>query len=157
MPSLTLFENTLLGALHNHSSADESRAAALQALEQVGLLDQADDLGSTLVPSQLRLLELARALAGKPRLLLLDEPFAGLDAKEKEGFVQVLRDQWSRGLTIVMVDHDIRTVAATVERLFVIDNGVHIADGDPQTVIREPQVISAYLGSKWQEHEHVEA
>ena len=86
-----------------------------------------------LVPSQIRLLEVARALVGRPTLLLLDEPLAGLDTAEVQEFIDILRAQHAAGLTIVLVDHAVGTVAKIVDRLVVIDNGVLIADGVPPT------------------------
>ncbi|MGE0067814.1 MAG: ATP-binding cassette domain-containing protein [Solirubrobacterales bacterium] len=146
---LTVFENAVLGAQHQVEGGEDKRELALNALATAGLIDRADTLTSALVPSQLRLLELARALAGRPALLFLDEPFAGLDIRERDGFVEVLKGCCRAGLTIVLVDHDIRTVAASVERLFVLDNGSEIACGDPQAVIRDPAVVDAYLGARW--------
>jgi ABC-type branched-subunit amino acid transport system ATPase component/ABC-type branched-subunit amino acid transport system permease subunit len=150
LPDLTVFENVLVGAMHQVEGDGESRTAALRALSVVGLIDQADDLARDLGPSQLRLLELARALAGRPTIVLLDEPFAGLDPRERQDFVQVLQACSGLGLTIVLVDHDIKTVAATVQQMVVLNNGVEIARGDPQAVVRDQRVIDAYLGVRWQ-------
>lgn len=147
---LTVFENVFLGALHQNEEEMHSRRSALQSLEVVGLLDQANALARELRPPQLRLLELARSLAGHPTVLLLDEPFAGLDQDERRGFVDVLRRCFETGQTIVLVDHDIRTVASFVQRLFVLDNGREIANGPPPDVIRDGRVVDAYLGTRWQ-------
>ena len=108
---------------------------------------------NSLVPSQIRLLEVARALVGRPILLLLDEPLAGLDAAEVQEFIEILHTQHAAGLTIVLVDHAIGTVAKIVHRLVVIDNGILIADGAPADVCRMPRVVEAYLGTR-SDHAH---
>ena len=86
--------------------------------------------------------------------MLLDEPLAGLDPSEVNELIEILRRQRTAGVTIVLVDHAISTVAKIVERMIVIDNGMLIGDGPPHEVTRMPQVIEAYLGSKWDHARH---
>ncbi|MBJ7594288.1 MAG: branched-chain amino acid ABC transporter ATP-binding protein/permease [Candidatus Dormibacteraeota bacterium] len=145
---LTVFDNVFLGSLQN-ADGGQRTADTWAALEAVGLEVHADVGARSLVPAQLRLLEVARALAGRPAILLLDEPLAGLTRSEARDLMQLLRTQQHAGLTIVLVDHDIGTVAAWADRLYVIDYGRNIADGAPKEVMRDDRVVTAYLGSRW--------
>jgi branched-chain amino acid transport system ATP-binding protein/branched-chain amino acid transport system permease protein len=151
---LSVFENVMLGGMigvADEGALKEAVCAALQAVELAQLANRtADSLG----PSQIRLLEVARALVARPTLLLLDEPLAGLDSSEVNELIEILRRQRIAGVTIVLVDHAISTVAKIVERMIVLDNGMLIGDGPPHEVTRMPQVIEAYLGSKWEHARH---
>jgi|GraSoiStandDraft_16_1057320.scaffolds.fasta_scaffold16803_6 ABC-type branched-subunit amino acid transport system ATPase component/ABC-type branched-subunit amino acid transport system permease subunit len=148
---LSVYENAMLGGLVGATEVAASRMdeATWRPLRAVGLEHLANKPAESLGPSQIRLLEVARALVSRPTLLLLDEPLAGLDASEVHELINILRGQQTEGLTIVLVDHAIGTVAKIVERLVVIDNGILIADGAPVEVTRMPRVIEAYLGSRW--------
>jgi ABC-type branched-subunit amino acid transport system ATPase component/ABC-type branched-subunit amino acid transport system permease subunit len=148
---LSVYENAMLGGLVSATevAASSMDEATWRPLRAVGLEHLANKPAESLGPSQIRLLEVARALVSRPTLLLLDEPLAGLDASEVHELINILRGQQTEGLTIVLVDHAIGTVAKIVERLVVIDNGILIADGAPVEVTRMPRVIEAYLGSRW--------
>jgi branched-chain amino acid transport system ATP-binding protein len=122
-------------------------AAALAALELVGLDDRAPDLAGSLPLGQLRLLAVARALAQKPRVLLLDEPAAGLRGAEKERLAETMRTLKQRGLTQVLVEHDMAFVGSLADRVVVLDRGRIIADGSPAEVRADERVVAAYLGS----------
>jgi branched-chain amino acid transport system ATP-binding protein len=121
--------------------------AALQALELVGLADRANVMAGSLPLGQLRLLSVARALAQRPRVLLLDEPAAGLRGAEKERLAETLHALTGDELTQVLVEHDMGFVGSLAQRVIVLDRGRVIADGTPAEVRENEQVVAAYLGS----------
>jgi branched-chain amino acid transport system ATP-binding protein len=121
--------------------------AALQALELVGLADRANVMAGSLPLGQLRLLAVARALAQRPRVLLLDEPAAGLRGAEKDRLAETLHALKEDELTQVLVEHDMGFVGSLAQRVIVLDRGRVIADGTPAEVRENEQVVAAYLGS----------
>jgi branched-chain amino acid transport system ATP-binding protein len=125
----------------------EIRAAAREALELVGLAPLARRSATTLPFGQLRLLAIARVLAQRPRVLLLDEPVAGLRAGEKARLREVFLDLKERGFTQILVEHDMQFVGAVADRVLVLDRGRLIADGPPQQIRHDERVIAAYLGT----------
>lgn len=116
-------------------------------LERVGLTDIADRTAGDLPTGSARLVEIARALATKPRLLLLDEPASGLDESETEHLGSLLRSLSGDGLGILLVEHDVGLVMRVCDSIYVLDLGVIIAHGTPDEIKNDPQVLSAYLGA----------
>jgi branched-chain amino acid transport system ATP-binding protein len=145
---LTVAENVELGALGVGLRPTEARARTWELLARVGLSTSASLLAHSLPHGKRRLAGLARALASKPRFLLLDEPAAGLTEDEVDQLVEALlhiRDDFGVGLLVV--EHDMRLVMNLCEWIFVLDHGRLIADGIPETLRRDPEVLRAYLGS----------
>jgi branched-chain amino acid transport system ATP-binding protein len=128
----------------------EIRARSLEWLQFVGLADRAADYAANLPLGHQRLLEIARALATEPKLLLLDEPAAGLDIAETErlkDFIFAIRE---RGITVLLVEHDMSLTMEVADEIVVLDHGELLAEGTPREIQRHPAVIAAYLGRDWE-------
>jgi ABC-type branched-subunit amino acid transport system ATPase component len=146
--SLTVRDNVAVASMFGRRSQglDEARRRAEDYLELVGLSERGDARPREVNLHQRQLLELARALATQPTLLLLDEVLAGLNPAELDEAIGVLRGIHGRGTTIVLVEHLMRVVTGIATRIVVLDRGIKLADGDPRAVMSDPAVQRAYLG-----------
>ncbi|HTU03623.1 MAG TPA: branched-chain amino acid ABC transporter ATP-binding protein/permease [Candidatus Sulfotelmatobacter sp.] len=145
---LTVWENVLVGAQREESGEAETRARAMAAVGFVGLTDRAPEICRNLPYGHQKLVELARALAGEPELLLLDEPGAGLNQTEKQELVRLLKRLNELGLTILVVEHDMSLVSRVASTATVLNFGKKIAEGTVDEVLRHPAVVEAYLGNR---------
>ncbi|GAB3771201.1 ABC transporter ATP-binding protein [Ramlibacter monticola] len=145
--AMTVFENVVTAACFGGGQSErQAWRSACEVLEETGLLAQANRLAGALTLLDRKRLELARALATQPRLLLLDEIAGGLTEHEAGQLVAELRRIRARGITMVWIEHVVHALLAIADRLFVIDFGRRLADGPPQAVMSDPQVQRVYLG-----------
>ena len=146
---MSVLENVVVGAYAAHASEAAAWAGARDAVRRVGLSAAENRVAGSLTNKELRLLELARALAGKPLLILMDEPLAGLGAGETDEIIALTRALPADGVTVAIIEHTMSAMVTTVDRFVVLDHGQLLAEGKPETVTRDPRVIEAYLGRKW--------
>ena len=145
---MSVVENAMVGALVRTRRLDEARDAAMQVLEQVGLAAKASAPASSLTLPDRKMLELAKALATRPRLLMLDEVMAGLRPNEADRIVAVLRTLREAGMTIFLIEHVMRVVMSIAETVVVLHHGEKLAEGAPREIVENPRVIESYLGRK---------
>lgn len=145
---LTVRENVMVGACFGHENHGLNSAARIagEVLSFAGLASRADQQAGSLNVAQKKRLEMARALAAHPKLLLLDEVLAGLTPSEIDGMVKTILEIRTQGITIIMIEHVMKAIMNVSDRILVLEYGQQIAEGRPDEVVRNPRVIEAYLG-----------
>jgi branched-chain amino acid transport system ATP-binding protein len=142
--------NVMVGAFRGSRHAGEARRIALDVLATVEFAHRREMLGHELTVAERKRVEVARALATGPRLLLLEEPMAGLNATEKAHLLALLRQiRAERGLTIILVEHDMKAVMTLCDRIALMHRGEKLVEGIPTEVARDPRAIAAYLGEDY--------
>jgi len=146
---MTVLENVMIGAFCRTTSPDRARQEALKTLELVGLAEKRDVPGGSLIIAEQKRLELARALATQPRLLMLDETMAGLNPAETRQAVELLRKINAQGVTLIVVEHVMEAIMTISDRVMVLDYGKKIAEDVPEKIAQNEEVIKAYLGERY--------
>ena len=149
---MSIYDNVVVGAYVRARTDAEAMQLATDAIARVGLTEIAGRVAGELTTKELRLMELARALAGQPRILLLDETLAGLGHDEANEVVAVIQRLARDGMTIAIIEHTMQAMVRLVDSFVVLDHGAVIVEGEPEAVTRDNRVIEAYLGKKWVAH-----
>jgi len=142
---MTVYENILVGATFGRSSFDP-RKQALEIMDKTGMDDKANQLAGSLTLLDRKRLEMARALAADPKLLLLDEIAGGLTDSECVSLLNTIREVHETGVTIIWIEHVVHALMSVAKRLVVVDFGRKVTEGDPETVMNSPEVKSIYMG-----------
>lgn len=147
-PAMTVFENVKIASIANSRGwkADENTR---RSISLVGLGGTEDLLPGQLPHGHLKRLDIARALATSPRLLLLDEPFSGLSIQEIRSLVQVLKNLRTDGISLLIIEHVLRELMPLADRIVVLNFGKKLAESTPESIVRDQKVIEAYLGKRW--------
>ena len=147
--NLTALENVLVGALNAHAHLRKARQEAMGILDYIGMADKAEWPARKLTLEDLKRLELGRALAIRPKLLLLDEVMAGLNPSEVEEFIALIRRIRNDGVTVLLIEHIMHAILSLSDEVLVLNHGEKIYEGDTQGVVKDRKVVEAYLGEEY--------
>jgi len=145
---LAVLENVTLAAFLHEANRTKAEAHAARVLEMVNLGSKQASVASDLTLGEQKRLEIARALATRPKILFLDEPMGGLNPTEVEHACELVRRIRDTGVTVILVEHHMKAIMRTADRVIVLHHGVKIADAAPQEIVQHPEVIKAYLGER---------
>jgi branched-chain amino acid transport system ATP-binding protein len=148
-PNLTVLENVKIGAYSRFKSSREASEEALRVLETVGLYEQRNELASVLPIGRRKGLELAKALATNPEIILLDEVVAGLNTMESNNMITTIKNLQQDGMTVLLIEHVMKAIMSLSDRIVVIHYGEKISEGVPQEISKDHKVIEAYLGEEY--------
>jgi branched-chain amino acid transport system ATP-binding protein len=148
--NLTVLKNVMIGAFNRTDHPNISEKRSIEVLEFLGLLDKKDYPIESLTIVNRKRLELARSLATQPQLLLLDEVAGGLNPNEVEDLITILKRINKEGITLVIIEHVMKTIASLADKIVVINYGMKISEGRPSEVLKDPNVVKAYLGEAYQ-------
>jgi branched-chain amino acid transport system permease protein len=149
--NMTVLENIMIGAFNRWGNVDKAYAEAEKIAQQMGLSGRAYDQAVGLTMWETKLLEFSRALATQPKLLLVDEPMAGLNPEESNRIGEIIRVIVKSGITVIVIEHVVQSLIKIADWMVGLDHGRKVAEGTPQQVISDPHIIEAYLGAKWRE------
>lgn len=149
LQGMTVLENVLVGAYLRASRTQVAKEMAVKVLERVGMSKRADTLAINLTLPEKKRLEVAMSLATKPQVLMLDESMAGLNPTEIAEASRLILSLRDEGLALIVVEHVMEAIMPIADRVIVLDSGVKIAEGTPEEIVKNPRVISAYLGDKY--------
>ena len=148
LTNLSVLDNVVVGALRRTNSVKEAREHAHEQLQVVGLDKKPSLLAGALPIGERKKLEVARVLATRPKLLLLDEVMGGLNPAESEEIIQLILDIRTKGITQMVIEHDMKAIMRMSDRIVVLNSGEKLAEGSPKEIVENPQVVEAYLGAE---------